>query len=128
MPITRIPGVFLGVDETTGVTIATGGTTSGPEVDVLGDMTSAGELRLYVSFTGAGTAGFLNLRLNARRVSGQAYAQTNYPISVAPIAGTQKVPLGVYRAARYMQVDAFNNGTGGNLTNVTVGYELVKFS
>jgi hypothetical protein len=128
MALARSTGVFLGTDESTGVTIANNATTTGSEVDLLGDNTSVGDAWFYAVFTGAGTTGTLDLKFNPRRVSGQAYSKVNFEISIPPISGAQKIPLGKRPVSRYMNIEAKNNGTGGNLTNVTIGYELEKAS
>lgn len=128
MAIARSTGAFIGTDESTGATIANNATEIGSEVDVLGDDASAGDLELFLVFTSTVIAGTVDVRINKRRVTGQAYQKTSFERSVAPINGTQKIPLGRVPASRYMSVDVRNNATGANATNVFVGYELTKLS
>lgn len=129
MAITRSTGVLIGNDESVGVTVANNATSSSPLVDMLGDNASDGMVWLYLVFTSTVTAGYIQLRFNAGRRANsgvEEYQKTAYEISVAPISGTQKVPLGVRPCSRYLAVDVLNNATGANATNLMVGYELVK--
>jgi hypothetical protein len=128
MTIARQAKVFLGTDETTGVSIASGGTGSGAEVDVLGDDTSLGEIDLYLVATCTVTTGSIDVTVNKRRVTGQVYSQPNPQHSFSPINGTIKYYLGRYSVERFMQVDVKNNGIGASLTNVFVGGTLSKVS
>jgi hypothetical protein len=128
MAIARSNVALLGTDETTGDTIANNATDNGSEVDVLGDNTSAGELEVYIVFTSTVAVGTLDITVNKRDHTTQAYKKLSADFSIAPINGTQKIPLGRFSASRYMQVDVKNNATGANATNVFVGGELFKFS
>jgi hypothetical protein len=128
MSIARSTFAFLGTDESTGVTVANSSVTSGSEVDVLGDNTSTGTLDLYLVFTSTVTAGSLDVRLNPRRVTGQAYTARSYQWTAYPISGTQKFFLGTVKASRFMSVDVNNNATGASATNVAVLAELTKVS
>jgi hypothetical protein len=128
LAIARSTGALIGTSESVGATIANNATTVGAEVDLLGDNTSVGDAWLYVVFTGVGTTGTLDLKFNPIRVSGQAYSKVAFEVSVAPINGTQKIPLAKRPISRYMNCEAKNSGTGGNLTNVAVLYELEKVS
>ncbi len=126
MAIIRNTGAFVGTNEETMVTVAAGGTYNGPEVDVLGDNASVGDIWLYAVIT-ATAAGSIDLRVNNRRVSAQEYRKDNYEINVPTINGTKKVPLGKRPATRYMQVDVLNNDSS-NAVNVFIGYEVEKLS
>jgi hypothetical protein len=126
--IARTTLAFIGTDESTGDTITNNSTDTGSEVDVLGDNTSVGEVELYLVFTSTVTAGSLDVTVNKRRVTGQAYAKLVADFAIAPISGTQKVPLGRFAASRYMNVTVKNNATGASATNVFVGGELYKVS
>jgi hypothetical protein len=131
MAISRSTGVLLGTDESIGVTIANNTMTTSALVDMLGDNTSDGLVWLYVVFTSTVTAGSVQLRFSAGRRANsgtEEYVKTSYEISIPPINGTQKIPLGVRPCPRYLAVDVLNNATGASATNVTVGYELVKAS
>lgn len=128
MSLARATGVFIGTDESTGVTIANNASSTGSEVTMLADDTSAGMMNLFLVFTGAGTTGTLDIYLNQRRVTGQSYEGPNPTISVKPISGTAKYPIGTFPVSRYMNARILNNGTGGNVTNVTLGYEIFKAS
>src|SRR4029077_5231557 len=127
MSIARSVGALKGTDETTGVTIATTQTDTGAVTDLLGDNASAGVIWLYLVFTSTVTAGDVDVRFNAakRLNSGtEEYVKTSYEVKVAPINGTQKIPLGPRPCPRYASVDVLNNATGANATNVSVLYEL----
>lgn len=126
MAIIRSTGAFLGTSESSGDTIANNATDTGSEVDVLGDNTSIGEVELYLVFTSTVTAGTLDITVNKRRVTGQAYAKINPQFQIAPINGQQLIPLGRMPAERFMQVSAKNNATGASITGAFVGYTLFK--
>lgn len=134
MALARSAGVFIGTDETTGVTVSNNTTTSPSETDMLGDDTSTGYLFLYVKFTSTVTGGTLDLKISGSRVSGQAYTDAAPVIwSIPPISGTQKVDIarlmgGPLWIGRRVTVSITNSATGASATNVTVGYELVKVS
>lgn len=128
MSIARSTGALIGTDESTGDTIANNATDTGAEVDILGDNTSTGDLEIFLVFTSTVTAGTLDIKINSRRVTGQAYSKVSFERSVAPINGTQKIPLGTVRASRYMNAEIKNNGTGANATNVALLYALTKLS
>lgn len=128
MAVTRSTGVFLGTDESTGVTIANNVESLGSEVDVLGDNASGGEVHVYLKFTSTVTAGNLLVRINHRRITGQAYLKRSYDVPVPPINGTDRVDVGRFSASRYMSGDVKNDATGASATSVTLGYELFKVS
>jgi hypothetical protein len=130
MAITRSTGVFLGTDETTGITINNGVTATGAEIDLLGDNASNGSLNLYLSATSSNFAGgTIDVKLRYHRISGQAHDSVAKTVSVPPTNGTIKLYLGQYPVARYMACDVTNNSSGHSAaTNVTVGYELFKVS
>ena len=94
---------------------------------MLGDNASVGDLWLYAVITSTVTAGSVDITINNRRVSGQAYARTSLSRSLPPTNGTQKVPLGRVPASRYMAVSCLNNATGASAT-VAVLFELEKLS
>ncbi len=128
MGVARSTGVLHGTSESSLTTLASGATTTGSEVDVLGDDASAGEMELYavVAFgsvtSGASNAG-VNLKFNKRRLTGEAYTH-----QVAPVASTTvKVPLGRISAARFMTV-TMQNLDGSNGVDLMVGYELTKLT
>ena len=138
MAITRSTGALLGMDESTGVSAAsnatiatsfanTSGANANNDVDVLSDNTSVGDLWLYAVITSTVTAGSLDITINNRRVSGQAYARTGISRSLAPTNGTQKIPMGKIPASRYMAASCLNNATGASAT-VAVLFELEKLS
>lgn len=127
MALARSTGALIGTDETTLQSIANNATQTGSEVDVLGDNASVGDVWLYAVITSTVTAGTIDIRVNSRRVTGQAYAKTNFEISIAPTNGTQKVPLGKRPASRYMTSDVKNNATGAS-ASVSILYELEKLS
>jgi hypothetical protein len=126
MSVALAAGVFLGTDETTGVTITNNSTTTSSEIDILGGATSEGYFALFLKFTSTVTAGTMDEVLSPSRVTGQAYVDQSPVIaSFAPINGTQKIPCGSFQTSRYMTCSAKNNATGASATNVTVGYEKI---
>ena len=129
MTVAESAGVFLGTDETTGVTIANNANTSSSEIDMLGGTTSEGWINYFLKFTSTVTAGTMDIKLMKSRVTGQAYTdQAAIVASWAPINGTQKIGLGEFQIGRFMTANAANNATGASATNVTVGYEQFKES
>jgi len=129
MSVARSAGVFVGTDETTGVTIATTANSTSSEIDLLGNDTSEGWIQLYLKFTSTVTAGTMDVVLYPSRVTGQAYADSAPTVvSIAPINGTIKFYAGQFKVSRYMTAKVTNNATGANATNVTLGYELFKES
>ncbi len=128
MTIARSTFAFVGTDETTGVTLTNTTTTTYTQVDVLGDNTSAGEVELYLAFTSTVTAGTLDVTVNKHWVTGGTEQKLAPDFSIAPINGTQLIPLGRISAARFMTVTAHNNGTGASVTNLSVLGELYKFT
>lgn len=128
MAIARSAGALYGTDETTlGASLANNALVSGSEVDVLGDNTSVGDIWLYLVFTSTVAVGTLDIKINSRRVTGQAYASVNYTRSYAPANTTQKIFMGKIPASRYMQADFKNNATGAAMT-FSLLYELEKLS
>lgn len=129
MSIARTAGVFCGTDETTGVSLAAGTTTTYGEVDVLGGDAAVGEVEVFarVTFgTVAATAG-LSLKINKQRVTGGGYVEQAYSRSITAIASTTvKIPLGRMSASRYMSVTVQNLDATNGVTNLTIGYELFK--
>ncbi len=125
MTVARSTGVFLGTDETTGVTISNNASSTSSEIDLLGNNTSEGFLQMYLKFTSTVTAGTLDVTMYSSRVTGQAYSDQAPVIgSWAPINGTQKIMLTLVKASRYVTTKVTNNATGASATNVTQGYEL----
>jgi hypothetical protein len=130
MPVARSNIVFMGTDDTTGVTITNTSTTNGSELDVLGDNTSAGEIELFIKFTSTVTAGNIRVRVRKRRTTSEAYTTVadgwtrNFP----PVNATARYSLGRFPASRYMTVDVFNDATGASATNVFVSGELFKYT
>jgi hypothetical protein len=123
MTVAYSAGVFLGTDETTGVTIANNATTTSSEIDMFGNNTSEGWIRLYIKFTSTVTAGTMDMQLYSSRVTGQPYADQAPVIgSYAPINGTQKIQVQDFKLTRFQNQATKNNATGANATNVTVGY------
>jgi hypothetical protein len=126
MTIARTAGVFVGTDESTLQSVGAGATQTGSEVDVLGGDAAVGEVEVFAVVTGTAT-GSIDVRVNKRRVTGQAYQQATWPHNVTVINGTVKVPLGRYSASRYMSADVRNND-GSHSVSVTIGYELFKLT
>lgn len=125
--IARSTAALFGTDETTGTSIANNATGTGSEKDVLGDDTSVGEMAIFALITSTVTAGSIDIKINPIRVSGQVYSKIQFERSIAPINGTQKVPLGRIPASRYMNSETKNNATGASAT-VSILYELFKLS
>ena len=129
MSVARATGALVGTDESTLQNIAASGTFTGSEVDLLGNDATLGEAFIYVvitSSTGLTTAS-IDLKLNPRRVSGQAYSQESYTVNLLIINGTKKVPLGLRPVSRYMNAEVRNND-GTTAVNVAVLYELYKLA
>lgn len=116
MSIARSTFAFVGTDETTGTAVANNATANGAEVDVLGNDTSVGDLELYAVITSTVAVGTIDVTINKRRLSGQAYNPVSAQYSVPPINGTIKRYLGRVKASRFMSADAFNNATGASAT------------
>lgn len=128
MAIERSTGVFVGTSESALQPIANNTTFQGNEVDLLGGANNcSGQIFLYVLLQSTVTTGTVDIRLNSRRVSGQAYSRIGPDISFAPTNGIQRIPIGWYPANRLMQVSVTNNSIGTNI-DVFVGYELEKYS
>lgn len=131
MTVARSTGAFLGTDESSGVSVAAGETKTGDEVDVLGGTDSFGDVHLYLVATTTGNAR-MTLSLNRRRATGSAYSQPQREkIQVdLPGAASHKVYLGLFPAARYMNIVLVNETApySGAMTNVAVLYELEKVS
>jgi hypothetical protein len=126
MSTSRTTGAFVGTDESTLQSIGNGATHSGSEVDVLGDNASFGEAWAYVVITGSAVS-TIELWINQRRVTGQAYTKTQSDLTLPTTNGTQKIPIGSMKVSRYMQVDVKNNN-GSASVSVAVLYELEKFT
>lgn len=125
MTVARSLGVFIGTDDTTGVTITNNSTTTGSEIDLLGADTNEGHIRLFLRYTGTTAAGTINVTIYPSRVSGKPYAdQAPVNASIVPINGTQYVFLGDWPISRFMTGKVLNNAIGTSLTNLTLGYEL----
>lgn len=129
MTVAQSTGVFIGTDETTGVTIANNATTTSSEIDLLGGTTSEGWINLFLKITSTVAVGSLDVKIYPSRVTGQAYSdQAPIVASLVPTNGTQKFFCGQIKIGRYMTASVTNNATGANATNVTLGYELFKES
>lgn len=127
MSVARSTKAFCGTAEGSGQSISNNATQTGTEVDVLGDDASSGEIELFVQIVSTVTAGTVDITVNKRRVTGQAYTRVNPTFSPAPTNGTQLLWLGRVPVSRYMSVDVKNNATGASAT-VFVGGELFKYS
>lgn len=129
MSVARAPGVFLGTDETTGVTVANNATSLSSEIDVLGNDTSEGSFNLFLKLTSTVTAGTLDVKMSESRVTGQSYSDLSPVIgSYVPTNGSQKIKVGRIDTARYETGGVTNNATGANATNVLLGYDAYKES
>ncbi len=127
MAIVRTNLAFIGTDESTLQTVVNNATQTGAEVDVLGSDSADGDIELYAVITSTVTVGTIDIKVNSRRVTGQAYSKPNFEISVAPTNGTQKIPLGRRPASRYMNVEAKNNATGAS-ASVSILATLIKLT
>ena len=128
MGVARSGFAFVGTDETTlSGSIANNGTLNGSEIDCLGSDASEGEILISLVLTSTATTGAADITVSRNRVTGQSYTAPAPQHSVTPINGTLKVPLGVYKASRYMHVDIKNTGTGASFT-ASVLAELFKRS
>ena len=127
MAITRSTGAFIGTDESTLQSISNNATQTGSEVDVLGDNASVGDVWLYAVITSTVTSGSIDITINNRRVSGQAYSRPSLSRSITPTNGTQKIPMGKMPCSRYMNATITNTATGASCS-VALLYELEKLS
>jgi hypothetical protein len=121
MPIVRSRIALLGTDESAGTAIASAATATGTEQDLLGDDASVGEMWLYALIISTVAVGTIDIKFNTRRVTGQAYSKVNFDRSIAPINGTQRIPLGKVPIDRYGNVEVKNNATGASATVSILG-------
>jgi len=129
MSVARSIGAFVGTSESSLQNIGTSATHTGSEVDLFGDDTTVGEAFLYVVITSSTglTNASIDLKINSRRDTGQAYSQESFTVNLAIINGTKKVPLGLRPVSRYMNVEVRNND-GTTAVDVAVLYELYKLA
>jgi hypothetical protein len=135
MTVAHSAGVFLGTDETTGITITTTSTTTSSEIDLLGDDASTGEINFFIKFTtGTGALATVDVALFASRIASNAYpdfAPLVWSVVPTAISTTYKAwingPAYRFPVGRRMTCSVKNNNAG-SITNVTVGYELFKYS
>ena len=123
--------VLLGTDETTGVTITNGSTSTEAEVDMLGDALSMGHANFYVKYTGTGVvASSLVVKIIPRRITGQSYLDQLPAANIktyTPISGTEKIFLGTFIIGRFASVTV-RNTSGASMTNVFVAAEVFKMT
>ena len=126
MTVARTSEFLLGTSIGTGVTIANNATSTGSEVDLLGNNTSeAGIVFVYLYYTGTVAAGTVDVSLFSAQVTGQeAEDQSPLIASVVPINGTQKILLGTMVADRFVIGQVKNNAVTASLTNVSLGISL----
>ena len=131
MAVARSAKVLLGTDETVGVTITNGSTSTEAEVDMLGDDISMGYANFYVKYTGTGTtANGLRVQIIPRRISGQSYVAQLPAANIktyTPISGTENIFLGTFIIGRFASV-AVRNTSGASMTNVFVAAEVLKMT
>lgn len=129
MAVARSTGAFIGTSESSGTTIANNATSTGSEVDLLGDNTSVGWVHVYMVYDSTSSTGTIDVRLNRRRLTTQAYANPVFDLSWTPANATgNKVYLGYFQVSRFVACDVKNNGLGASLTNFALLYELEKLS
>jgi hypothetical protein len=118
---------MLGKDEGSGVSVGSGGSVEGPEVDLLGDDISAGRINLFLCFTPDTTqcSGTVDVEVMASRGLGHPYkrAVRTYHVS----ADNSPAFLSRFPVVRCMRVRVSNRLTGNTgINNVAVLYELEK--
>ena len=129
MPVAVVQKVFLGTSESTGITIANNATSTSSEIDVLGNDTTEGRIRVFLKYTGTVAAGSIQVTFYPSRVTGQPYAaQAPVNFTVNPINGTQSIFLGDLMTSRYMTATVFNNAVGASLTNVFLAVQAIQES
>jgi len=132
MAVARSNKVFLGTDETTGVTVTSGTTSTSSEVDMLGDDISMGQANFYFKYTSTSTSGAITYKLQYSRISGQPYpdqpAIASVSKSITPVNGTEKIFIGTFIVSRYMVVSITKAAGGADLTNTLVAAEVFKMS
>lgn len=126
MAIIRDAGALVGTNEETLQEVAAGATHEGAEVDVLGSNSTDGTLHLYVVTQGS-AKGSVDVQLNQRRVSGQAYKDPSTVLNVPVSTTKQLFKRGYYEVDRYAQVTVTNNDAS-NPVQVAVLYSVVKYS
>lgn len=126
MAIARTAGALVGTNESSLQTVSASATFSGTEVDVLGDNSSLGEAWFYIVVTDIAVSS-IDVTINQRRLTGQAYKKLASDVNIPTINGTQMVPLGKMPVERFLQADVKNND-GSNSVQVAVLYTLEKVS
>jgi len=130
MAIARSRGGLIGTNETTGlVTIANNATSTGSEKDLGSADDCLLRIRVYLCYDSSAAVGTIDVRINNRRDTTQAYVKPTFDISITPVNGTgNKIELGVFDVDRYVTGDIKNNAIGASLTNVGLLYTLEKVS
>jgi hypothetical protein len=106
-------------------TVAVSSTSVGSEVDILGDNLSSGTITLYATIA-ATVAGSIDIKANYRD-TGAAFSKASFDYNLPVAVGTTRVPIGVLKASRRMNVEVRNNIATGS-TQVTISAELEKLS
>ena len=129
MSVARSTGALVGTSEAAGVSVAAGAVSQGAEVDLLGDITSFGDVLLYAVWTLASTPiGKVRVTLQSIRATGGLAYERDAPVEVnAGASGANKVFLGIFPVGRYASAK-FENRSDVAMTKVSVLYELEKVS
>lgn len=128
MPVTPTTFALIGTSQGSPLSsIANNATSTSSVTDFCGSA-AAGEGMLFVQFTGAGTTGTFDIYLDPEPDGSGGFSAPAVTISIPPISGAQKLGYGPYPLARYGQLRATNNGTGGNLTNIYIELQVNRFS
>jgi len=128
MPVTPTVFALIGTSQGSPLSSIANNATSTSAVTEFGSSSSAAEGMLFVQFTGAGTSGSFDITIDPEPDSSGGFSAPAVTISIPPISGAQKLGYGPYPLARWGQVRAANNGTGGNLTNIYIEMQVNRFS
>jgi hypothetical protein len=132
MSVSRVVSALLGTSESVGISLATGVSSTGSEVDVFGNDTTEGWGNLFLWYDApSGSVGTLDVTLLYGATTGnQATDQVPLVASVTPTASGSQLgtPLGQVPLSRFMKGKVLNNATTKTVANITLLLEYFKES
>ena len=129
MSVARVVKYLVGTSWTSGVTITNNSSTTGSEVDMFGNDTTDGHMRLWLVYTSGTAAGNLNVQLFPGPITGdEASSQAINIASPAVAATTQQIFLGDFPISRFMKGYVANASVGASVTNVSLVAEVFQQS